>query len=180
MARSRTDLPRNPKTSGLIPAVRASHRGYQTYGNTARNVVRATARDLSVYAVHVELDRLGSRLIHGESVHPTRTDYANAKTRLLSAYPSDTQLRSDVRKVRYNNDGPPTVDDAALAVVTATRQFRDDVDATKHLGRRAKRRARAQAWDRLHAVLSAIELTLLSVEHPHVEALAAVARGSLR
>jgi hypothetical protein len=180
MARSRSDLPRNPRTSGLVPAVRSSHRGYQSFGNTALNVVRAASRDLSVYAVHVELERLGARLTHDPAEHPTHGQYVPAKSQLLASYPKDVQLRGDARRVRYNPAGPPPIDDLVLTVVIATREFRREIDASTRLGRRAKRRARAQAWTRLHAVLSGVELALLAIDHPNISSLVTVARGSLR
>jgi hypothetical protein len=180
MPSRRRQLPRSPRHVGLVRAVRHSHRGYQTYGNTARDSVKAEARDRSVYAVHEELERTAADLFALLAPHPPANAYHQAKGTLRAAYPSDTQLIGDLRKVRYNPSGHPGLNDLLLTVVLATSDFRRRIDATKSLGKKAKRRARAQAWTHLHAVLSSVDVAFLAHQHSRVEPLRTVASGSLR
>ncbi len=181
-SRRRKYLPRDPKTTGLLREVRSDHRGYQSFGNTVRNLDRVFARDQHLYDLDGHLSHVATAWLGRlAATYPTRAEFHASRNLVRGAYPSDPTLVRDLRNVRYNPDGP--VNDSTLTATarTSAQEFRAAIDLSAGAwSRKAKKRSRAQAWARFDEVLSSV--TLASASHVnHSEAdLAAVASGALR
>jgi hypothetical protein len=180
-------LRRDPALSGYLRAVRNSHRGYQQYGNLPGDdrryswlAARAVTRDQAVYDVHLHLSGNVSKLLGSLPAPPAAADWRRHRSALRDRWSSDGDLQRDLRNVRQNANGPVTAAQFDHLVTHAAAQFRQDIDDSTGLGRKAKRLARAQAWRRFNATLSALALASIAADRPSDESVRLVASGALR